>query len=52
VFIAVDRVVIGSGCNVSCLDISGYVTAGNSGLATVYLVLQEKTTPTFMARTL
>ena len=35
-FMANDRLIMRSDCNVSCLDTLGYVTAGNSRLARGY----------------
>ena len=41
-FMADDRVVMRSDCSVSCLDTSGYVTAGNSRLVRGYMCFVGK----------
>jgi hypothetical protein len=41
-FMTEDRVVMRSECNVSCLDTSGYVTAGNSQLVSGYVCFVGK----------
>ena len=44
-FLADDRVVMQSDCNVWFLDTSGYVTAGNSRLVSGYLFCRKKRQP-------